>query len=56
MNDLEQLLEIVRLGHALAASVNTDDNPNADDFKNRLLVRIAKLPSHLKDGVVERPA
>ena len=53
MSDLEQLLEIARLGHALAASVNVKDNPNAKDFKNRLLVRIAKLPPHLKIEVLE---
>jgi hypothetical protein len=53
MSDLEQLIEIARLGHALAASVNVKDNPNAKDFKNRLLVRLAKLPPHIKGEVFE---
>jgi len=52
MSDLEQLLEIAKLAHALAATVNVKNNPMAKDFKNRLLVRLAKLPSHIKDEVL----
>jgi hypothetical protein len=55
MNDLYQLIEIAKLGHALAASVNVKDNPNAKDFKNKLLVRLSKLPSHLKCEIHNDP-
>jgi hypothetical protein len=52
MSDLEQLLEIAKLGHALCATADCS-HPWAKDFKNRLLVRIAKLPPHLRDEVLQ---
>jgi hypothetical protein len=51
MNELEQLIEIAKLAHSLAATANCD-HPWAKDFKNRMLVKISKLPRHIKDEII----
>lgn len=52
MNDCEQLIEIAKLAHAVCATADCS-NLNAKDFKNRLLVRISKLPRHIRDEVIQ---
>jgi len=51
MNDCQQLIEIAKLSHALCATADCS-HPWAKDFKNQLLVKIAKLPSHIRDEVI----